>query len=58
MLYICDILQLGREEPAMSMDTSGKIMWAKHAEIQQANLKAMTGEVPYSLERVTAGQRS
>lgn len=25
----------------MSMDTSGKIIWAKHSEIQQANLKAM-----------------
>ncbi|XP_072047312.1 LOW QUALITY PROTEIN: coatomer subunit beta'-like [Amphiura filiformis] len=36
------IIKLGREEPAMSMDTSGKIIWAKHAEIQQANLKAMT----------------
>eukprot|EP00057_Strongylocentrotus_purpuratus_P025164 XP_011679638.1 PREDICTED: coatomer subunit beta'-like [Strongylocentrotus purpuratus] len=36
------IIKLGREEPAMSMDSSGKIMWAKHSEIQQANLKAMT----------------
>ncbi|XP_051724278.1 coatomer subunit beta' [Ctenopharyngodon idella] len=35
------IIKLGREEPAMSMDTSGKIIWAKHSEIQQANLKAM-----------------
>lgn len=35
------IIKLGREEPAMSMDSSGKIMWAKHSEIQQANLKAM-----------------
>lgn len=34
-------LQVGREEPAMSMDTNGKIIWAKHSEIQQANLKAM-----------------
>lgn len=25
----------------MSMDTNGKIIWAKHSEIQQANLKAM-----------------
>lgn len=25
----------------MSMDTSGKIIWAKHSEVQQANLKAM-----------------
>ncbi|KAM9500244.1 coatomer subunit beta' isoform 2-T2 [Clarias gariepinus] len=35
------IIKLGREEPAMSMDTNGKIIWAKHSEVQQANLKAM-----------------
>ncbi|XP_041732741.2 coatomer subunit beta'-like isoform X2 [Coregonus clupeaformis] len=35
------IIKLGREEPAMSMDSNGKIMWAKHSEVQQANLKAM-----------------
>ncbi|XP_055502399.1 coatomer subunit beta' [Leucoraja erinacea] len=35
------IIKLGREEPAMSMDASGKIIWAKHSEVQQANLKAM-----------------
>ncbi|XP_076325541.1 coatomer subunit beta' [Tachypleus tridentatus] len=35
------IIKLGREEPAMSMDSSGKIIWAKHSEIQQANLKAV-----------------
>ena len=26
----------------MSMDSSGKIIWAKHSEIQQANLKNLT----------------
>ncbi|KAF7654081.1 hypothetical protein LDENG_00074710 [Lucifuga dentata] len=35
------IIKLGREEPAMSMDSSGKVMWARHSEVQQANLKAM-----------------
>ncbi|XP_065890389.1 coatomer subunit beta'-like [Dysidea avara] len=35
------IVKLGREEPAMSMDNSGKIIWAKHSEIQQANLKIL-----------------
>ncbi|NXG38361.1 COPB2 protein, partial [Dromaius novaehollandiae] len=35
------IVKLGREEPAMSMDSNGKIIWAKHSEVQQANLKAM-----------------
>jgi coatomer subunit beta' len=39
----CDLLprQLGREEPAMSMDSSGKIVWAKHSELQQVNLKVL-----------------
>uniref|UniRef100_A0A8C6WVY1 Coatomer subunit beta' n=1 Tax=Neogobius melanostomus TaxID=47308 RepID=A0A8C6WVY1_9GOBI len=35
------IIKLGREEPAMSMDSSGKVMWARHSEVQQANLKAL-----------------
>ena len=26
----------------MSMDINGKIVWAKHAEIQQANIKALS----------------
>ena len=33
---------MGREEPAISMDVTGKIVWAKHAEIQQANVKTLT----------------
>ena len=36
-------LQLGREEPAMSMDNAGKIIFAKHSEILQANLKNLGG---------------
>ncbi|CAD6997034.1 coatomer subunit beta' [Ceratitis capitata] len=36
------IIKVGREEPAMSMDVIGsKIIWAKHSEMQQVNLKAM-----------------
>eukprot|EP00118_Oscarella_pearsei_P021080 m.234363 g.234363 ORF g.234363 m.234363 type:complete len:941 (+) comp40109_c0_seq13:64-2886(+) len=35
------VIKLGREEPAFSMDSNGKILWAKHNEIQQANLKSM-----------------
>jgi coatomer subunit beta' len=34
-------IKLGREEPAVSMDSSGKILWAKHSEMQQANLKTL-----------------
>lgn len=36
------MIKLGREEPALSMDSSGKIIWAKHTDIQQANLKNLT----------------
>jgi len=36
------MVKIGREEPALSMDVNGgKIIWARHSEIQQANLKAM-----------------
>jgi len=37
------VLKLGREEPAMSMDSNGKIVWAKHSELQQANIKTLGG---------------
>ena len=36
------IVKLGHEEPAVSMDSSGKIVWAKHSELQQANLKTIS----------------
>ncbi|XP_068601820.1 coatomer subunit beta'-like [Brachionichthys hirsutus] len=35
------IIKFGRDEPAMSMDASGKVIWAHHSEVQQANLKAL-----------------
>lgn len=35
--------KLGREEPAVSMDNSGKIIWAHHNEIQTANVKTGSG---------------
>nr|ACD37566.1 beta prime coatomer protein complex subunit [Philodina roseola] len=39
------MIKLGREEPAMSMDAStGKIVWAKHSEIQQVNLKQLSSD--------------
>ena len=31
-------IQLGREQPTISMDSTGKIVWAKHNEVQQAVL--------------------
>ncbi|KAI9718308.1 MAG: hypothetical protein M1828_006772 [Chrysothrix sp. TS-e1954] len=33
------VLTMGREEPAVSMDNSGKIIWAKHSEISTAVIK-------------------
>lgn len=36
------MVKVGREEPAVSMDVNGgKIVWARHSEVQQANLKAL-----------------
>ncbi|CAB3375712.1 Hypothetical predicted protein [Cloeon dipterum] len=34
------LVKIGREEPAVSMDTSGKIIWARHSELQQSMVKA------------------
>uniref|UniRef100_A0A0N5AKD2 Coatomer subunit beta' n=1 Tax=Syphacia muris TaxID=451379 RepID=A0A0N5AKD2_9BILA len=51
-------IKLGREEPAVSMDVSGKILWAKHSEIQQANLKTLDSTIVDQLqdgERVAIG---
>ncbi|XP_076684521.1 coatomer subunit beta' isoform X1 [Andrena cerasifolii] len=46
------MVKVGREEPAVSMDSlGGKIVWAKHSEIQQANLKAL-GEEAQDGERL------
>ncbi|XP_038548590.1 coatomer subunit beta'-like isoform X2 [Micropterus salmoides] len=49
------IIKLGREEPAMSMDSSGKVMWARHSEVQQANLKAMGETEMMDGERLRLG---
>ncbi|TVU08045.1 hypothetical protein EJB05_41430, partial [Eragrostis curvula] len=38
------MIKIGREEPVASMDSSGKIIWAKHNEIQTVNIKAV-GEI-------------
>ncbi|TKR94591.1 hypothetical protein L596_008856 [Steinernema carpocapsae] len=51
-------IKLGREEPAVSMDSSGKILWAKQTEVQQANLKtidAATLEAAQDGERLSLG---
>ncbi|KAJ2792120.1 Coatomer subunit beta', partial [Coemansia helicoidea] len=33
------VLSLGRNEPAVSMDTTGRIIWSQHNEIRSANIK-------------------
>ena len=33
------MVKLGREIPVASMDNSGKIIWAKHNEIQTADIR-------------------
>jgi coatomer subunit beta' len=37
-------LQLGREEPSVSMDVYGKVVYARNTEILTANLQAVAGE--------------
>jgi coatomer subunit beta' len=44
---------LGREEPAISMDNSGKIIWAKHSEIQTSNVKSSAEETFNDGERIS-----
>eukprot|EP00045_Choanoeca_perplexa_P013710 m.156219 g.156219 ORF g.156219 m.156219 type:complete len:969 (-) comp16435_c0_seq1:82-2988(-) len=38
------MIKLGREEPAMSMDSNGKVIMAKHNEVQQANVLKLDAE--------------
>ena len=38
------LIKIGREEPVASMDASGKIIWARHNEIQTVNVKALGAE--------------
>ena len=38
------MIKIGREEPVASMDASGKIIWARHNEIQTVNIKSLGGE--------------
>lgn len=45
------MIKIGREEPVASMDNSGKIIWAKHNEIQTVNIKSI------GLDEVVDGER-
>lgn len=35
------MVKIGREEPIASMDNGGKIIWAKHNEVQTVNIKSV-----------------
>ncbi|GJJ72771.1 coatomer subunit beta' [Entomortierella parvispora] len=48
------VIKLGREEPTVSMDNGGKIIWAKHNDIQTANIKTNVGEEIKDGERIAA----
>mmetsp|Transcript_39675 Transcript_39675/g.101404 ORF Transcript_39675/g.101404 Transcript_39675/m.101404 type:complete len:961 (+) Transcript_39675:176-3058(+) len=37
----CTMIKIGREEPVASMDSGGKIIWARHNEIQTVNVKSL-----------------
>uniref|UniRef100_A0A914LN27 Coatomer subunit beta' n=1 Tax=Meloidogyne incognita TaxID=6306 RepID=A0A914LN27_MELIC len=47
-------IKLGREEPAVSMDSTGKLLWAKHTDVQQVNLRAADEQ---TLEQAQDGER-
>ncbi|XP_019248066.1 PREDICTED: coatomer subunit beta'-2-like [Nicotiana attenuata] len=46
------MVKLGREVPVVSMDNSGKVIWAKHNEIQTVNIKSVGADY-----EVTEGER-
>ena len=41
----CVMLKMGREEPVASMDVGGKVIWARHNEIQTVNIRALGDSV-------------
>lgn len=38
------VIKLGKEEPSVSMDHAGKVVWARNAEVLSANVGAAHGE--------------
>lgn len=43
------VVKLGREEPSVSMDSAGKVVYAKNAEVLMATLQSASGACPLSL---------
>ncbi|KAE8736128.1 Coatomer subunit beta'-2 [Hibiscus syriacus] len=42
------MVKIGREVPVASMDNSGKIIWAKHNEIQTVNIKSVGADFEFT----------
>lgn len=46
------LLKFGREEPSVSMDPTGKVIWAKHMEIWSSSLKGVATDATVDGERL------
>ena len=45
------VVKIGREEPVASMDSGGKVIWARHSEIQTVNVRsAPDGDLEASIK--------
>ncbi|TPP64734.1 Coatomer subunit beta' [Fasciola gigantica] len=51
------VISLGRDEPAMSMDASGKLVCARHAELVQANLRSLSLGGADGADEIQDGER-
>lgn len=51
------LISLGKEEPSMSMDCNGKIIFARHSEVSSANLKTVSLEDQKDGERIPLGTK-
>ena len=52
------MIKLGREVPIASMDSSGKIIWAKHNEIQTVNIKTVGADYEVSFYDTTKKKKT
>lgn len=51
------VVKLGKEEPSVSMDVSGKVVWARGVEVQGANVGAVEADTLTDGQRVAAPSR-
>lgn len=47
------LIKMGRDEPAVTMDANGKLIWARHTELCQASLRGMDFSAIRDGERLT-----